>query len=317
MAMPTPTPSRAALPPGTLVARRYRVEAVAGSGGYARVYRATDLLNGGERALKEVADPDADADPGSRAQLELEAALLIDIGHPNIPRGYQLVEDHGGRYLVMEYVRGQDLDELLHGSLARRGAPLDEAHVLGWMAAVCGALGALHALRPPIVHGDITPANIKIAPDAPAGRPVLLDFGLAAAVADAAAPQGHIYQAADAAGATRRVSPGFAPPERYLAAWRPDVRTDVYGAGATLYACLTGEDPPEAPARLLALAESAGGEDAALVPPRRRNPRLSGATDRAITQALALAPPDRQQTARQLRDELCAALAALAALRSR
>jgi hypothetical protein len=110
--------------------------------------------------------------------------------------------------------------------------------------------------------------------------------------------------------AAQGVSPGFAPPEQYMAKGRTDGRTDLYGLGATMYACLTGKDPAEAPARLLAQT-GAGTGGAALVPARRLNPRISEATDRIITRALELSPMHRQQSARQMRDELRSALGAL------
>ena len=106
-------------PTGTVLAKRYRLEQVIGSGGYASVYRATDLTLGYERAIKEVSDPD----PGVRNQFRLEAELLINSKHPNIPHGYHLIEDRDRLYLIMDYVHGKDLEELLNDSLTQRSAP--------------------------------------------------------------------------------------------------------------------------------------------------------------------------------------------------
>lgn len=286
-----PAASQKSLAPGTVIAKRYRIESLIGSGGYASVYKATDLTYGFERAIKEVVDTDA----GIRRQFELEADLLINTKHPNIPHGYHLVEDRGKLYLVMEYVLGKDLEELLNDSLVQRRMPLEEIRVLNWMIDVCDALTQMHSLRMPIIHRDIKPANIKITPD---GRPVLIDFGLAKLQRTGRPTQT----------AAQGVSPGFAPPEQYMAKGRTDARTDIYGMGATLYACLTGKDPPEAPARLLAQTGVAGSGGAALVPPRKANARVSEATDRLIMKALELSPTNRQQTAQQLRDEMIAAL---------
>ncbi len=283
--------SQKSLAPGTVIAKRYRIEELVGSGGYASVYRATDLTYGFERAIKEVTDVDA----GIRRQFELEADLLINTKHPNIPHGYHLVEDRGKLYLVMEYVLGKDLEELLNDSLVQRRMPLEEIRVLSWMVDVCDALTQMHSLRMPIIHRDIKPANIKITPD---GRPVLIDFGLAKLQRTGRPTQT----------AAQGVSPGFAPPEQYMAKGRTDARTDIYGLGATLYACLTGKDPPEAPARLLAQTGVAGSGGASLVPPRKANGRVSETTDRLVMKALELSPTNRQQTAQQLRDEMVAAL---------
>jgi hypothetical protein len=291
--VPQPATSTATLQPGTILAKRYRIEEVIGSGGYACVYRATDLDFGYERAVKEVLD----SDPGVRKQFRLEAELLINIQLPNIPHGYSVIEDRGRMFLVMEFVRGKDLEELLNDSLVHKGRAFDEASVLRWMIDICSALQELHTLRVPIIHRDIKPANIKITPE---NRPVLIDFGLA-----------KLQRSGNPTmTAAQGVSPGFAPPEQYMAKGRTDGRTDIYGLGATMYACLTGKDPAEAPARLLAQT-GAGHGGAALVPARRLNPRISEATDKIITRALELSPMHRQQSARQMRDELRAALAAL------
>ncbi len=283
-------PAKSALAPGTIIRNNYRIEQLIGSGGYANVYRATELTFGYERAIKEVID----SDPGVRMQFQLEARLLIDTKHLNIPRGYYLIEDKGRMYLIMEYVQGKDLEEILNDSLKSRRQPLDEKDVLQWAIAVCDALTAMHSLMTPIIHRDIKPANIKITPD---GRPVLIDFGLAKLHKPSKNTQA----------AAQGVSPGFAPPEQYMAKGKTDARTDVYGLGATVYACLTGRDAPEAPARLLAQT-GATTQGADLKPVRSYNPQVSVATDKLIKKALELSPQQRQQTAADLQRELQSAL---------
>ena len=283
-------PAKSALAPGTIIRNNYRIEELIGSGGYANVYRATELTFGYERAIKEVLDPD----PGVRMQFQLEARLLIDTKHPNIPRGYYLLDDKGRMYLIMEYVHGKDLEEILNDSLKNRRQPLEEKQVLQWAIAVCDALTEMHSLKTPIIHRDIKPANIKITPD---GRPVLIDFGLAKLHKPSKNTQA----------AAQGVSPGFAPPEQYMAKGKTDARTDVYGLGATLYACLTGRDAPEAPARLLAQT-GATSQGADLKPVRFYNPQVSEVTERVVKKALELSPQQRQQTTADLQRELQNAL---------
>jgi serine/threonine-protein kinase len=275
--------------PGTVLGQRYRVEQHIGSGGYASVYRAIDLQLRRERAIKELVD----TDPGVRRQFEVEAGLLIKSTHPNIPRGYQLFEDLGRLYLVMEFVRGRDLEDLLNESLVQRRRPLDEPQVLRWAIEVCGALEEMHERQTPVIHRDIKPANIKITPE---GKPVLIDFGLA-----------KLQTGGPTRTAAQGVSPGFAPPEQYMAKGRTDARSDIYGLGATVYACLTGKDPPEAPARLLAQT-GAGGQP--FIPPRElaKNANISEATNHAVVKALELSPTQRYQSARELHDDLAIAL---------
>ncbi|HKB49380.1 MAG TPA: serine/threonine-protein kinase, partial [Ktedonobacterales bacterium] len=234
-----------------------------------------------------------DTDAGVRRQFELEAGLLINSEHPNIPPGYQLFEERARLYLVMEFIRGRDLEDLLNESLMQQRRPLDEAQVLRWAIEVCGALEVMHDREVPIIHRDIKPANIKITPE---NKPIVIDFGLA-----------KLQTGGPTRTAAQGVSPGFAPPEQYMARGRTDARTDIYGLGATLYACLTGKDPPEAPARLLA---QTGASGQALVSPRKfaKDVEGSDATDRAVVKALELSPGSRYQSARAFRDDLTIAL---------
>lgn len=287
--MPQPTPHET-LARGALLDGRYRIERVIGSGGYASVYKALDTTYNVERAIKEVTDPDK----GVRDQFRLEADLLINHNHPNIPRGYKVFEVGKRIYFVMDFVGGKDLEELLNESLTQQRRPLDEVRVLRWMIEICSALSVMHHLPTPIIHRDIKPANIKITPDE---RPVLIDFGLA-----------KLQQSATKATQTaaQGVSPGFAPPEQYMAKGRTDARTDIYGLGATLYACLTGRDPAEAPARLLAQTGVTHG--ASLENPRTLNPRISVRTETVILKSLELSPSKRQQSAAEFESELRDAL---------
>ncbi|HEU0028486.1 MAG TPA: serine/threonine-protein kinase [Ktedonobacterales bacterium] len=290
--MPQP-PSHETLAPGTLLdGGRYRILEVIGTGGYASVYKAIDQQYGYERAIKEVIAPD----DGAARQFRLEADVLVNIQSPNVPRGYNVFTNGRRIYFVMDFVQGKDLEELLNDSLVQRHRALDEAQTLQWAIEICDALTQLHSMPTPIIHRDIKPANIKITPQ---GHPVLIDFGLAKRQERAKQTQT----------AAQGVSPGFAPPEQYMAKGRTDARTDIYGVGATLYACLTGKDPAEAPARLLAQTGVSHGSP--LDPPRKLNSHISSATERVILKALELAPAKRQQTARDLRDELRKALQAL------
>ena len=281
---------------GTLLDGRYRIERVIGSGGYASVYKAIDTTYNVERAIKEVTDPDK----GVRDQFRLEADLLINHVHPNIPRGYNVFVVKNRIYFVMDFVGGKDLEELLNESLTQQHRPLEEGRVLRWSIAICGALSELHRLSKPIIHRDIKPANIKITPD---DRPVLIDFGLAKLQ--------QLQGASHTQVAAQGVSPGFAPPEQYMAKGRTDARTDIYGLGATLYACLTGRDPAEAPARLLAQTGVTHGST--LDEPRKLNARISPATEAVILKSLELSPSKRQQSAAELEQDLRAALNQLTA----
>lgn len=135
----------------------------------------------------------------------------------------------------------------------------------------CDALTYLHAQNPPVIHRDVKPANIKITPE---GRAMLVDFGIAKA---------YDPSMRTTLGA-RAVTPGFSPLEQYGLVGRTDARSDIYALGATLYALLTGQAPPEATDR---------GPDFALPAPRRLNPRVSPPVEAALLKALEVYPAGR------------------------
>ena len=275
------------LSPGMSLAGRYRVESLIGTGGYATVYRVTDRETNAPRAMKEVSDPD----PAIREQFNLEAQLLITSNHPNIPRGYAHFDENGRAYLVMDYVEGKDLEEILSATLVQAGHPIDEAQALRWLLPICDVLEVMHTRVVPIIHRDIKPANIKLNA---AGVPVLIDFGLAKL-----SRPGPTNQAAQG------VTPGYAPPEQYLAQGKTDARTDIYAMGATLYTLLVGREPAEAPNRLLVQSGNSGQP---LIPARMLNPAISAATAHIIDRAMDISPSQRQQNASALRAEMLLAL---------
>ena len=264
----------ALLAPGDLLQGRYLITRLLGKGGMGAVYQAQDTRLGGRSvAVKENFDASVEA----QAQFQLEATTLAGLNHPNLPRvSDHFIEPSGKQYLVMDFVEGQDLQELLD----QRGRS-SEAQVLPWFDQVCDALEYLHGRNPPIIHRDIKPANIKITPG---GKAMLVDFGIAK----------QFRPGQQTMAAARAVTSGFSPPEQYGGA-RTDTRSDVYALGATLYCLLTGQAPPDAMDRLT-------GDR--LVPPRQANPGTSQAIESAILAAMALNPPARPQSVREFRQML-------------
>jgi len=259
---------------GTLLHKRYRVVEILGQGGMGSVYRAVDENLGVDIALKENLFT---TDEYAR-QFRLEAVILANLRHPNLPR----VSDHfvvgeQGQYLVMDFIDGEDLRQRME----RVGVIFEEdAIMIG--AAMCDALAYLHSRKPPILHRDIKPGNVKITPD---GHIFLVDFGLAKVV------QG---SQATTTGA-RAMTPGYSPPEQYGTA-RTDPRTDIYSLGATLYAALTGIIPEDGLARAM--------DNAQLTPLRKRNNKVSRRLAAAIEQSMAIDPADRFQTAEDFKKAL-------------
>lgn len=259
----------------TLLHNRYRIVEILGQGGMGSVYRAIDENLGVPIALKENLFT---TDEYAR-QFRLEAVILANLRHPNLPR----VSDHivlgdQGQYLVMDFIEGEDLRNRMErlGMLSE-----DDAVHIG--ASICDALAYLHTRKPPILHRDIKPGNVKITPD---GHIFLVDFGLA-----------KVYQSASQATTTgaRAMTPGYSPPEQYGTA-RTDPRTDIYSLGATLYAALSGVIPEDGLARAM--------DNAQLTPLRKRNPKVSRRLTAAIEKAMAVDPSDRFQTAEEFKKAL-------------
>lgn len=259
---------------GQVLNNRYRIVKLLGQGGFGTVYRAWDINLNAPCALKE----NYDASPEALRQFAKEASMLANLRHANLPK----VIDHfslpgQGQYLVMEYIEGQDLQEMLN----RAGGPLPEAQALAWIGQVCDALSYLHSRSQPVIHRDLKPANIRITPE---GQAVLVDFGIAKI----------LDPAKRTSTAARAVTPGYAPFEQY--GQKPtDARTDIYALGATLYTLLSGQTPPESIDRV-------GG--AALLPLRQLNPQVSPPVEAAVLKAMQMLPGDRWQSAAEFKKAL-------------
>jgi eukaryotic-like serine/threonine-protein kinase len=259
---------------GALLHKRYRIVEILGQGGMGSVYRAVDENLGVDVAVKENLFT---TDEYAR-QFRLEAVILANLRHANLPR----VTDHfvigdQGQYLVMDYIEGEDLRQRMErmGNITE-----DEAILIG--AAICDALAYLHTRKPPILHRDLKPGNVKITPD---GHIFLVDFGLAKVL--------HGSQATTTG--ARAMTPGYSPPEQYGTA-RTDPRTDIYSLGATLYAALTGIIPEDGLARAM--------DNTQLTPLRKRNSKVSRRFAAAIEKAMGIDPADRFQNAEDFKRAL-------------
>ncbi len=269
------------LPAGTILKKRYQIERLIKSGGFAAVYVAIDLLQRLRCAVKETFDPSVDG----AEQFRLEAEILAGVKHPRLPGVWDYFQDSGGLYLVMEYIDGDDLE----GRLDVEGT-LPEEPVREWAIQICEALTALHKHDPPIIHRDIKPANIKITSE---GQAVLVDFGIA-----------KLYEAgSNTQVAARAVTDGFSPLEQY-GQGSTDPRSDIYALGATLYNLLTGVIPPDAPSRVTAEI---------LAAPHYYAVTISPMMEQIILRALSLRPGERFQSADEMSQALWASGHALTA----
>ena len=272
---------------GAVLRDRYELLGLIGQGGMGAVYKAADRrLPGRLCAVKETwpqAGISAEALAQARRQFLREASTLARLDHPNLPKVsdyFSLAppgDDHPEAerdYLVMDYVPGQDLYQVVQEA-RREGRFPEERQVLGWMEQLCDALAYLHRQEPPVLHRDIKPANVKLTPD---GRIKLVDFGLVKPL-DPDDPK-------TLTGLHGVGSLPYTPIEQYAGdLGHTDTRSDVYSLGATLYHLLTGQPPASAQDRFL---------DPQVLPlPRKVNPAVSPEVERAVMAALALHPNDR------------------------
>ncbi|MFH8787785.1 protein kinase [Streptomyces roseoverticillatus] len=208
-----------------LLAGRYRLIDQLGSGGMGVVWRAVDELLDREVAAKEVRAPDHMREQDVRtlyARLKQEARAAARISHPNVITVHDVVEQEGRPWIVMEFVRGRSLAEILQheGVLSPK-----EAAKVGSM--VLQALRSAHSCG--VLHRDVKPANVLLEPG---GRVVLTDFGIALVEGS-----GTLTRTGDLVG-----SPDYLAPERALGE-RPGTPSDLWSLGATLYSAVEGVSP--------------------------------------------------------------------------
>jgi serine/threonine protein kinase len=260
-----------------VVADRYEIVRQIGGGGMGTVYLALDLrLDKAECALKVLSDSDlidpADKD-SVRAAFKREASLLARLSHPNIPRVIDYFQSSEDSCIVMEYIRGKTLYNLVADR--KNGRPLPENRVLELATQMCAVLQYLHDQVPPIIFRDVNPKNLMLDEH---GVIKLIDFGIA-----------RIFKARKKHDTEQWGTPGFAAPEQY-GDNQSDRRTDVYGLGVTLWFLLTGNMPVES---------DFGPFSAHLV-----NSRISDNTEKVIWTATQREPKNRFQNVWQMQDAL-------------
>jgi formylglycine-generating enzyme required for sulfatase activity len=273
------------LSPNTILRERYRVIHPLGHGGMGAVYQAMDENLSCVVAVKETF---ATTDEQRRA-FKREAELLANLNHPTLPRVMDHFTHGDGQFLVMQFVAGHDLAELLE----LREQPFAAAKVLDWADQILDALEELHSSNPPIIHRDIKPANLKVTPR---GRILLLDFGLA----KGAAGQMSTAEIDSHGRSIYGYTPNYAPLEQIRNAGT-DPRSDLYSLAATLWTLLTGKVPPDA---LTRIGEKEDGNPDPLQPAHEINPEVPPAISEVLNRALAVNRNQRPASAEEFRSEL-------------
>ena len=262
---------------------RYRLVRHLARGGMAEVYVAEDQLLNRTVAVK-VLFPELARDEAFVERFRREARAAASLNHHNIVSVYDFGQDEGSWFIVMEYVEGRNLRDVI-----RSEGPMDPARAADLGAEVAAALDAAHAQG--IIHRDVKPANVLIAADT--GTVKVADFGIARA---ANARQG-LTMPGTVLGTATYLSPEQAQGQAV------DFRTDVYSLGMVIYEMLAGR-PPFTGDTPVAVAYQQLSQTAP--PPSTHNDRVPRALDAIVMKAMSKDRADRQTSAQEIREQLLA-----------
>ena len=248
---------------GQLVDNKYRILDIIGKGGMSVVYLARNERANKSWAIKEVRKVGEENLEVKKNSLIAETEMLKKLSHPNLPAIVDVIETADTYLVVMDYIEGNDLKEILD----EMGAQPQEK-VVEWGKQLCDVLGYLHTREKPIIYRDLKPANIMLKPD---GTITLIDFGTAREV-----------KHADANDTISLGTRGYAAPEQFGSSAKTDARTDIYCLGATMYHLVTNHNPSTEPY--------------VMEPIRNRNHALSAGLESIILKCTQPNPDDRYQS---------------------
>jgi len=260
----------------SLLNERYQLEEQLGSGGMSVVYKARDLMLERTVAIKVLRD-DFSKDTAFRERFRQEAKAAANLSHPNIVTVHDFGIDQGYLFIVMEYMPGISLKELIQ--TRGRFSPASCVHLI---IQACAGIGYAH--RAGLVHCDVKPQNMLVSPDK---RLKVTDFGIARALASI-----NPRERSDVIWG----SPQYFSPEQ-ASGHSPSPASDVYSLGVILYEMLTGKTPfiSDQVVELARLHRNVNPR-----PPRQFNPEISPEFERIILKVLAKQPSARYRTADQL-----------------
>lgn len=282
-----PTPGNTLPSIGDEIAGKYRVETVVGQGGMGAVYSARNILTGKRVALKWLLPEHAGS--STRERLLREARIACSIEHPNVVDIYDVGEHQGGLFLVMEYLRGQPLSDVL----AERGR-LDPDELIALLVPTMRGVHAAHLAG--VIHRDLKPENIILSESDGELIPKVVDFGVSKTVGGSSVPNSSLTRTGALVG-----TPHYMALEQVDGTNQIDARTDVYAFGVLLYRALTGHYPFDGTS-LGEVILKIGTKDAA--PLRSHRPELPVELDLAVMRTLSR---NRDLRFRDL-EELAAAL---------
>ena len=282
-------PASSSIPTGTRLGH-YEIQTLIGTGGMGHVYRARDSKLQRDVALK-VLPPDIAADPERRQRFEREARAVAALNHPNIVTIHSVDEVDGRVFLTMELVSGQPLSEIIN-----RGR-LSLHKLLQIAVPLADAASAAHARG--ITHRDLKPANVMVTAD---GHVKVLDFGLAKLLDVGHAADRMVTGVPDVITGEGRILGTIAYMSPEQAEGKPlDGRSDIFSLGVMLYEMATGERPFKGETSLSTLTAIMRDTPKSVT---EVNPTVPKELGRVIRRALSKDPDRRQQTGKDLRNEL-------------
>ncbi len=262
-----------------MLAGRYEVGRLLGTGGMAEVYEGHDRLLARRVAIKILLAQYAH-DPAFLERFRREAQAAASLSHPNIVSVFDTGSDGDTWFIVMELVAGNTLRDLIH-----LHGPVHPARAAEICSEVAGALAVAHARG--IVHRDVKPGNVMLTTE---GKVKVMDFGIARATA---VPS--ITQTSAVVGTAQYIAPEQAQ------GLEADARSDLYSLGCCLYEMVTGQVPFTGPTPV-AIAYRHIQEDP--TPPRALNASVPVPLERVCLKAMAKRPEDRYQTAAEMQRDL-------------
>jgi serine/threonine-protein kinase len=264
---------------------RYELGELLGSGGMAEVYLGRDTRLDRDVAIKVLRD-ELNSDPSFISRFRREAQSAASLNHHNIVAVYDTGEEGGKPYIVMEYVEGRTLRDVI-----RAEGPMLPRRALEVVADVCSALAFSHAAG--IIHRDIKPANVMLTRS---GTVKVMDFGIARAMTSSVT----MTQTAGVIGTAQYLSPEQARGEHV------DARSDLYSTGCLLYELVAGRAPFVGDSPVSVAYQHVREQPVA---PSQLNRDISPAVDAVVLKAMAKNPGNRYQSADEMRDDLVRAAA--------
>ncbi len=254
-----------------IIDNRYKLIRQTGKGASAIVYLAQDIKLNRVCAVKIVKKNTYSNKMAAQESLE-EVNKMKLLAHISIPQLYDIYDDDDRLCIVMEFIDGQNLSEIIHS----QKNPLDEYIVVSWAKQLCRVLFYLHTLKPPRIFRDLKPANIILQPN---GIIKLIDFGTM-----------KNYDESCTEDTVNLGTKGYAAPEQFGGRGQTDARTDIYGLGMTMYHLITGVNPSLPPFEFK--------------PPRYYRKDISAEFERIIMKCIAIERGNRYQSAMDLLNEL-------------